>query len=113
MRADEFKSLRVSLGLTQERLAEMMGVHNRTIGKYEDEDPPRVAALAIQMLARSQSDDLHGDRFMQALDLLRDSGSGLVLLRQNEAKIVLDMIEWQQSELHRLRNGLMKSQQTI
>lgn len=49
------KSLRRSLRISQGELAERLGVTRRTVGTWEKTNPPRVAMLAIETLARSIS----------------------------------------------------------
>lgn len=53
MNAKEFKRKRMSLGLTQAGLAEMLGVSANTVSRYETGlmDIPKVVELALETVA--------------------------------------------------------------
>ncbi len=46
------KTLRLALGLTQEELAEIIGVDQGTVYRYEQPDAPEDATLRLSQLAR-------------------------------------------------------------
>ena len=52
MTGDEFKGMRLVLKLSQAKLGEALDMTRQTIIDYEKKGPPRMAALAINELAR-------------------------------------------------------------
>lgn len=56
--ADEIKACRASLGLSQVRLAEVLGVSRRTVEEWEAgrNDPPPYLRLALEKLEEARPD---------------------------------------------------------
>lgn len=56
MTGAELRAARVALGLTQRRLASLLGVQQSTVWRWEAErtlEPPRMVALALATIARA------------------------------------------------------------
>jgi DNA-binding transcriptional regulator YiaG len=54
--SDEFKRMREAAGLTQEKLAERLGVHRVTIARWETGER-RIPEMAARLLARIRDDE--------------------------------------------------------
>ena len=70
MNAEQFKTARKSLGMSQEQLAERLGITRRTVSAWETSGPPAVAVLALASLTADQ-DATNDKRATLALETIQ------------------------------------------
>lgn len=58
MTASEFRKLRLRVGITQAELAELWEVNKRTVIRWEQEGPPKMAALLMAAMDQERRDRL-------------------------------------------------------
>lgn len=55
MKAQQFKQARKALNLSQTRIAQALGVTRQTVSKWERDEPPTMALLAVKGMLESKS----------------------------------------------------------
>ena len=70
MSAEQFKTARKSLGMSQTELADKLGVSRETVSNWERSNPPAVAVLALASLTADQ-DATNDKRAIAALETIQ------------------------------------------